>query len=196
MVILTNSFSFTLRPRPPYNFELTVQKPAGWDLFTPAEIYRDGVLWTSVYIGGLLTGLRLNSNGTTSSPRILVRAFSKERLTSNQKNDVKQTVIAKLGINEDLNEFYAVAKRDKILKHTVQDLYGMHDTQSSSLYGAAILAICLQMAPLKRSNQMMGCILKKYGVVAQFDGKEIQTWPLPEFIARLKTKEFAKESTW
>jgi hypothetical protein len=33
MVRLPESFSFLLLPRAPYNFELTVKKPAGWDLF-------------------------------------------------------------------------------------------------------------------------------------------------------------------
>jgi len=26
-----------LTPRPPYNFNLTMKKPAGWSLFTPYE---------------------------------------------------------------------------------------------------------------------------------------------------------------
>ena len=48
--------------------------------------------------------------------------------------------------------------KDEILKHVVESLYGMHDTQGVSLFNSVILAICLQMARLKRSNEMMEAI--------------------------------------
>lgn len=162
MVRLTNSFSFILRTVAPYNFEMTVRKPAGWDLFTPAEIYKNNTITTALYIDDLLAGLEIKAKGTVDSTRIQVTAYSKDRLTPSQKLNLKQIVSSKLGVNDDLGEFHTVAKKDKILRHAVEDLYGMHDTQSSSLFGVAILAICLQMAPLKRSNQMMDCILRKY----------------------------------
>jgi 3-methyladenine DNA glycosylase/8-oxoguanine DNA glycosylase len=193
LVKLENSFSFTLQPKPPYNFQLTVRKPAGWDLFTPDEIYGDHDLWTALYIENLLIGLKLKSKGTTNSPKISVIAYSKKSLTAHQKLAVKQTVSLKLSVDDALNEFYALAKDDKILKYTVEDLYGMHDTQSSSLFGAAILSICLQMAPLKRSHRMMDCIWKRYGEVAEFNGKQVQIWPQPKSMAKLNIREFSKE---
>jgi 3-methyladenine DNA glycosylase/8-oxoguanine DNA glycosylase len=193
VVKLANTFSFVLVPRLPYNFELTVVKPAGWDLFTPEEVYSPHILWTALYIGGLLVGLRLKHGGTTKSPKILVTAFSNQRLTSPQKFALRQAIAAKLGVNDDLSKFYAVAKNDKILRHTIRDLRGMHDTQSGSLFGAAILAICLQMAPLKRSNRMMNCILMKHGRMAEFDGKTVHVWPLPQDVAKLGIERFSKE---
>ena len=192
MVKLRSSYTFTLLPRAPYNFGLTVQRPAGWDLFIPKEIYDSGTLWTALHIGDLLTGLKLSSTGTTDSPRILVTVYSKDRLLSDQRHTVKETLASKLGVADDLKEFYSMAKKDEILRHTIEDLYGMHDTQSSSLFDATILAICLQMVPLKRSNQM-NCILNKYGEVAEFNRRAIQVWPLPKVIAKLKERQLWKE---
>lgn len=191
MVKLANAFSFTLEPKSPYDFELTVRKPAGWSLFTTTEIYSKHTLWTALYIRDLLVGLRLKYRGGGRSPKILVTAYLKQRPTSNDKTVLKQTVATKLGVGDDLSEFYAVARNDRILRYTVQDLCGMHDTQNGALFDAAILAICLQMAPLKRSNQMMNCIIRKYGELVEFDGKVVPAWPLAKTIAKLETEKFA-----
>jgi DNA-3-methyladenine glycosylase II len=192
LVKLTNSFSFTLQAKPPYNFALTVQKPAGWNLFTSSEVFEDSVVWTALHIRDLLIGLKLRFKGTTNSPKIIGTAYHKSSLGPDQKDSFKQTLTLKLGINDDLGEFYALAGKDKILRHTIIDLYGMHDTQNSGLFDAGILAICLQMAPLKRSTKMMECILEKYGEVAEFDGKEVKAWPVPKTIARLQIAKFSK----
>jgi len=193
VVELTNSFTFTLRPKPPYNFNLTIRKPTGWDLFTPDEKFSDDSLWTALYVETTLFGLKIKSKGTTSSPRILVTAYSKRRLTQSQKATVKQTVASKPGVDDDVNEFYSACKNGRILSHAIEDLYGMHDTQGGSLFDSAILAICLQMAPLKRSNQMMNCILRRYGEIASFEVKAVQMWPLPDVIAGLKIPEFTRQ---
>ena len=42
------------------------------------------------------------------------------------------------------------------------------ETQYSPI---ALLAILLQMAPLKRSNEMMDCLVTQFGDAAEFDGK-------------------------
>ena len=82
MAKLNHRFGFYLRPVFPYNFELTVQKPAGWPLFTPFEIYENGILWTALHIEGMLTGLKLRSMGNTRKPLIKAGATRDWRLFS------------------------------------------------------------------------------------------------------------------
>ncbi len=59
----------------------------------------------------------------------------------------------------------------------------MHNTSQSTIFPDASLSILLQMAPLKRSDEMMDCYITNYGERAEFDRKEIPAWPLPERIA-------------
>ena len=69
----------------------------------------------------------------------------------------------------------------------------MHSTSSGdTVFPDAILAILLQMAPLKRSNEMMNCVITKYGEKAEFDGKTIYIWPTPMRLANLNPEMFAK----
>jgi hypothetical protein len=159
MVRLSQSFSFSLLPKAPYSFELTIRKPARWDLFTPFEIYENETLWTALHIEEKLVGLRLSSGGKTDSPKVLATAFSADRVGQRDKQHIKSVLAEKLSAKEDLSEFYRFAQNVPTLRHCVEDLYGMHDTLAGSVFDLAVLAICLQMAPLKRSEQMMHCLV-------------------------------------
>jgi 3-methyladenine DNA glycosylase/8-oxoguanine DNA glycosylase len=104
---------------------------------------------------------------------------------------IKRSLAHSLGVDGDLTEFYEFAQGDGILEHVIEDLYGMHSTGPDTIFPEAALAILLQMAPLKRSNEMMSCFISKYGETAEFDGRAIPVWPLPESIARLDPQELA-----
>jgi len=178
---------------PPFDFRLTVRKPAGWDLFTSEEVYDDETLWTGVLFKGRPVGLKIQSRGSLLRPRVLVGIYSGREISKGDVERLRDILAVCLGAEQDLNEFYAFAMKDGILKHVVEDLYGMHDTQAVSLFNSVILSICLQMARLKRSMDMMEAIDQKYGQNIQFDGKKVVLQPTAERIAKLDPAAFAKE---
>ena len=92
-----------------------------------------------------------------------------------------------------MEPFYRMARKDSILKHAVRDLYGMHDTDTANIFAEATLAILLQMAPLKRSEQMWECVIRNYGEAADFDGRKVRVWPTPERIAAVGPAELARK---
>lgn len=185
---LPHRFQLRLHPTPPYNFTLTVQKPAGWSLFTPFEVYEQGVLWTALHLDDTLVGLKLRSQGTTRRPVILIDVFTKRPCPQSQRRAIQEALASRLTTSEDLSGFYRMARRDPILRHTLANLYGMHDTGPSHLFAAATLAVLLQMAPLKRSEQMMDCVIRHFGEPAQFDGRSIRVSPTPRQIAKARVQ--------
>jgi 3-methyladenine DNA glycosylase/8-oxoguanine DNA glycosylase len=78
------------------------------------------------------------------------------------------------------------------LKPVVKDLYGMRKTKRPDIFPRLTLAITLQMAPLKRSNQMMNLLIENYGRKVAFDGKEVSYWPSTERIAETSVDELEK----
>ncbi len=181
---LTHRFQFRLHPIPPYNFQLTVHKPAGWSLFTPFELYEQDRLWTAFHLDDRLVGLKLWPQGTARRPLIIIDAFTRRPCPQAQRAPIRDALAARLSVSEDLSGFYRMARRDPILRHTLANLYGMHDTGASHLFAAAMLAVLLQMAPLKRSEQMMDCVIRNFGKLAQFDGRLIRVVPMPRRIAQ------------
>jgi N-glycosylase/DNA lyase len=190
---LTRKTSLELEPIPPYSFRLTVMKPGGWELFTPNEIYEGDTLWTGIRFHGRPIGLKIQSAGTVESPRVLVGVYAGTGVSRKDMEALGGVLSVCLGVGQDLNEFYSFAKKDAILKHVVEDLYGMHDTQAASLFNSVILSVCLQMARLKRSNEMMAAIDKKYGEPIEFDGRRLVIQPAAETIAELDPKALAAE---
>lgn len=183
---------FDIVPVAPFDFNLTVRKPAGWSLFNAGEIYGDGTLWTATRVLGKLVGLKLRFDGTLEKPRILVTVFTVSPIPTQERLGIKKELETLTGADQDLKEFYEMAEKDNILEHTVKDLYGMHDTQTAYLFNSVVLSICLQMAKIDRSQRMMATINKLYGTKVEFDGKEIVVEPAAETIARLKPEGFAK----
>ena len=178
---------------PPFSFELTVHKPAGWWWSTPNEIFENGVLWTAARFDHTLLGLKLCSKGTMQKPCVQCQVFAPERLSDEQKANVAGTVKRALGVEEDLREFYTLTQKDTILRNVVEDLCGMRTVSWPELLPALILAVTLQMAPMKRSNQMMDLLIKNFGDTIRFDGKTIKHWPSIEKLSLssvedLKTK--------
>ena len=191
---LTCSTILRLKPVPPYDFALTVHKPAGWSLSTPFEIFEKGVLWTAMRtLSGKVFGLKLRSTGTVGRPAISCVVYSRQEFGANERRDLSKTIAWMLGLREDIREFYALAKRDPLVKVLVKDLYGMRNTKQPDIFSRLILAITLQMAPITRSDQMMTLLIKEYGDKIRFDGKDILYWPSPERIAKTEVGELERK---
>jgi 3-methyladenine DNA glycosylase/8-oxoguanine DNA glycosylase len=191
---LKEACSIEFEAVPPYRFELTVHKPAGWWWSTPDELFEDGTCWTATRFRNTLLGLKLESTGTLQKPRIQCTVFSKAALRPSETYQIMHMLKRALGTEEDLTEFYRLAQKDEVLSAVVNDLYGMHTVSWPELFPALILAVTMQMAPMKRANQMMELLKANFGEQARFDGKTIRYWPSPERIANSTIDELKAEA--
>ncbi len=94
-----------------------------------------------------------------------------------------------LKVEEDLTDFYKLSQDDPILQGVVKDLYGLHTIGWPELFPALILAVSLQMAPMKRSHQMMDLLMENYGEDAHFDGKTVRYWPSAQTLSATSVDE-------
>ena len=150
---LTYSFEFQLKLVQPYNFGLTVRPPSGWFLFTTFEIYENNTLWKATHLVSTLADIKLSSNKNVSNQNVVVWIFSRKEQQLDKQENAKRLIKTALGADQDLSEVYGIARKDSILEHVIDDLYGMHDTFPITIFPEATLAILLQMAPLKRSKE-------------------------------------------
>jgi 3-methyladenine DNA glycosylase/8-oxoguanine DNA glycosylase len=184
------SVSFKLKTTSPYSFALTVHKPAGWSLLTPYEIFEDNILWTAArFSDGEMHGLKIESAGNVNDASVICELFSRERPNSKEIERLREMVAWMLSAQEDIRPFYALAKRDSLVNALVHDLFGMRRTKRLDIFPQLILAVTLQMAPIKRSDQMMTLLIEQYGEKVAFNGKEIKYWPSPEKIAKASVTE-------
>ncbi len=173
----------------PFDFMLTIGKPAGWYWCSPREVFADGILWGGIYLPAELgrkpVGVRLHCEDDT----VHVGAYAASALSQRALEFLKREIEAGLGRDLDLKGFYRFARKDPVLKQTVQDLYGLRLGSFDDLFGRVTLAILLQMAPWKRSQQMMDALLAAWGTALQFDRKTVVLWPRPETVASVNESE-------
>jgi N-glycosylase/DNA lyase len=186
---LDHVHEFEIEPVAPYDFELTVRSPAGWPTFTPHEIWDSNNIWTTSHLSGALTGIRLGSRGTVDRPRLIGRLFHEEKQDDDTLEEMVDELRMDLAADEDLNGFYDMAREDPILRNVIDNHLGMHHTSQGSLFPEALLAITLQMTPMKRSAQMMDCIVSVYGERAEFDSHAVRSWPRPSVLAGIPEEE-------
>ncbi len=191
MILLTfkKAYSVEFDAVSPYSFELTVHKPAGWWWSTPDERFENGSMWTATRFDQRLFGLKLQSAGTIMKPKVRCTFFSNQKTEQSEKDELSHMLQRALRTQEDLTEFYALAEKDKTLALIVKDLWGMHTVAWPELFPALILAVTLQMAPMKRSNQMMDMLMNNFGEKAHFSGQTICYWPSTKKIASTPVRE-------
>jgi 3-methyladenine DNA glycosylase/8-oxoguanine DNA glycosylase len=157
---------------------------------TPFEIFEENILWSPVRMSsGEMLGLKLKSVGTVKNPEVLCNIFSHKKIDVDRKRKLSSLISWMLNLNEDIRPFYALAPHDPLVKALVEDLYGMRRTRRPDIFPLVILAVTLQMAPIKRSDQMMNLLIKEYGEKVTFDRKQISYWPSPERIATTPVRE-------
>ena len=178
----TELVSFDLEAVEPYDFALSVKKPAGWWWSTPYEVFKHKVLWTALRFDGVILGLKMRCSGNKGRSKVHCQVYSNMPINDEKKNKLEGILERALKVKEDLNEFYEIAKDDEFLDSVVQDLKGMRTVSWPNLFPALILAVSLQMAPIKRSNRMMDLLIEEFGEEIKFENMEIKYWPSPERI--------------
>lgn len=174
----------------PYNFDLTVHKPAGWDWLNPFERYTNGVVWTGIRItDDMPIGLKLRSVGSTTNSEILCNIYARSRLSVSERNEIEKILRRCLVLDGDISEFYTLAEENPILRLTKEHLWGMRDTPFPDLFTACIAAITLQMTPIKRAIQMTNLLYDHYGERVVFDEHEVILCPLSKDIVKIDVEE-------
>jgi 3-methyladenine DNA glycosylase/8-oxoguanine DNA glycosylase len=178
---LRHEHTFTVTIPEPFDFALTVAKPAGWHWSTPKETFTDGTLWTGVRVGDIPVGLVMAAHKN----RVKVRAFTASPLVKEAERALRDIIRAGLGADEDLAGFSAFAHDDPVLRKAIADHPGMRIGHLEDVFDGVVLSILLQMAPFDRSEQMMDDVLALAGTEISFDNHTVTLWPRPEDIAGL-----------
>ena len=111
--------------------------------------------------------------------------FASGGIGAGDRKGFRSLLASKLAVEDDLGPFYRLARRDPILRYPARHLRGMHSTAPAHLFADVVLALSLHMAPMKRSEDMMECFVRRYGGLAEFDGRGIPTWPTAAAASRI-----------
>lgn len=181
---LKKIFTNIIKPTPPFNFEASY-KPSHFE--TPLESYENGKYWFTMRFLNKIFGIKMWSLGTVNKPKVKIGVYSKSKLS--KKKELLKELNWRFCFDEDISDFMKIAKKDKILKRTLENVYGMRECSLNSIYELLVVSLVLQNTNVKRTRTMLRNLLEKYGTKVSFDNKELFVFFKPEKIAKAKEKE-------
>ncbi|MFA5386299.1 MAG: hypothetical protein WC297_01335 [Candidatus Paceibacterota bacterium] len=181
--------NFILSPKPPFNFDGTFHKPSHFPNNLKLEDWEPGVYWQSLRIGKHLFGLKIKNGGTATKPELLVSIFYKGNIGKDELEIIKKEISWRFELDRDFGEFNALAKKDKRFYPIFKKWMGMRNLSQFTLYELLIIAVVLQNATVRRSQQMLDALLSKYGTKVEFDKKTFYAIWLPKDLADVTEQE-------
>jgi 3-methyladenine DNA glycosylase/8-oxoguanine DNA glycosylase len=151
---------FEIEGKPPYDFYLTMEK--NFAIRRSERAFGD-TFDGKKYFFALrepLCEAEVSFTGRPEEPVFEVELFA-DRLSSREEGRVLKKASMLLGVDESLEQFYALAERTE-LRETTERLRGLHMIQFNGLFNTIVLGILLQNAPVKRSMEMFSFVSERY----------------------------------
>ena len=198
---LKQKTEFSLSARQPFDFYSSVEseiKVRRMEGYPPLVDHYDGhAYWTTLRMpDGRIAGLRIEPDPPIrGDPKqgLHVTLYTDKKLEGKEVQVVRATVTHCWGLDEDINEFYRVAKNPPLINRAVQRQRGMRKLSSQESFRTLCIAILLQNATLARTNAMIASIVINYGSPVRFEGLTLRHWPSPEKLSEINPAELKSE---
>ena len=171
-----------LKPVPPFRLDLTV-----WTLRRRPDnqIDRwDGETYRRIIVGadGKPFDLAVRQTGSPTSPLLHISA-SGRKFNDATKRQIVSSVERLLGIHLVLDDFYAMAKRDKKLKPLAERFRGFKPPRLHSPFETLVNAITCQQFTLTMGIRLLNSLVEAYGPAFQGDAGISYAFPRPQDLA-------------
>ncbi len=136
--------------------------------------------------------LAVTQFGTTREPKLVIALQSGKEITAPVRKQVKALVTRMLGLDVDLRPFYALAKKNEILKSLAAQFRGVKPPRFPIVFEALVNAIACQQITLDLGIALLNRLSERCG--SRFvDGEATYyAFPRPVDLVNLSEEEFKK----
>ena len=189
----------TIRPVPPFNFELTAGYHTYFQSRYGTDTMEDGVYRRLLDLGDKLVLASVTSSGTTDAPELALELQGSE-LSQDDVEPAKKKVSWLLGVDQDLAPFYELGMADKAMAGLVEKFYGLHLPHTASVFEALVLAVLGQQISTSVARIIRTLLIETFGPSAEFCGETYYAFPRPESIwasspAELRTMKLTQRKS-
>jgi N-glycosylase/DNA lyase len=132
---------------------------------------------------GVVVKAEIRSIGTLRRPRLRVTARAAAPLAQRDVDEVRATLRRCLMLDADPRPFYALARRDPVLRAAVGQPRGGRGKLYPTVFEALIGVICAQNTLFKRVYDMMERLAAAFGAPLDLDGRRYHAFPTPADLA-------------
>jgi DNA-3-methyladenine glycosylase II len=184
---MTFTESFKVQAVAPFNFDLTAQIFGNGD--KQIRNYANSQFTQVLKINGKLALVKLTSTGTVEQPNIIVQLKSNNSITLQDKQEAEEAVKFIFNLNFNLCAFYKDVKNDSTMHQITQQLYGLKNPTTPTVFEALVDSIAEQQISIKVAHTLEESLVKKFGETLTLDGETFYAYPTPQNIANASVSE-------
>ena len=173
--------TFTVQALAPFNFDLSAQIFSGGDMQIRA--YANGAFHQVLRFNCNLVLVKLTSNGTIEQPKLTVEIKSNILVTPQEKRKVEEAIRFIFNLDFNLLSFYKDAENDPAMNQITQELYGLKNPTTPTVFESLVDSIVEQQISIKVAHTIEQRLAKKFGETLTIDGNTYFAYPTPKNIA-------------
>jgi DNA-3-methyladenine glycosylase II len=133
--------------------------------------------------------VKLTSNGTIEKPKLTVELTSNNPITLQEKQTAETTIRFVFNLDSNLCSFYKDAENDPAMKQITQQLYGLKNPTTPTVFESLVDSIVEQQISIKVAHTIEERIVKKFGEPLTIDGYTYFAYPTSQNIADASISE-------
>ncbi len=169
-------------PKPPYNFELSLDFMLLREGSGPFPERRMGNgLLRAFLVNDRVIPAKITFEGSINKPRLVATSSS---LPIKTRERIKEKIIYWLNLNDDLSKLYRFMERDEKLRKIKEKLYGLKVPKMGvTVYEVVIKSIIQQQISLYAAFKIISNLVKAFGENITFEGEKFYGFPKPDKLA-------------
>ena len=171
----------SIKPVPPFNFELTAGYHTYFQNRYGTDTMEDGVYRRLIDLDDKLVLASVRSIGTLEAPELALELQGPE-LSPDDVESATGRVSWLLGVDQGLAPFYELGRADQAMAGLVEQFYGLHLPHTASVFEALVLAVLGQQISTNVARIIRTLLIETFGPSAEFDGETYYAFPRPASI--------------
>lgn len=171
------SFEGKLKPLSPFDFSKSLAFLSDFSPMKNEQQVKETSFTKAVQIEGLPIAFEVSELGNVENPKLTFTGYSETKFTDEIEKSVVDRINFFLSLQDDLKEFYEIAKKDVCFKPAIEKFYGHKQVKFITPFEIACWAILAQRIPMAVAHKMKERVAEKLGGHIKVKGIDYQTFP-------------------
>ena len=166
-----------LEPTAPFDFEKTLDFIGAFAPMVGEQTLAPRALTKTIALNGDAIVFQLTAQGTIEKPALAYTLYSEIKLNAAAQEKILEHIRFFVSLDDDLNAFYAIGKRDEKFAPVLKKFYGLHHVKFLTPFENAMWAILTQRQPMRVAHKVKTALVEKYGAQLQVNGQTYRAFP-------------------
>ena len=177
-----------MKPLAPFDFSKSLEFLSDFTPMQNEQEVKKGAFTKAVQVNGKTIAFEVVNSGTVENPKLQFTAYSKAKFTDEDKDSVADRISFFLSLQDNLKEFYGIAKKDEFLKPAIKQFYGHKQEKFLTPFEIACWAVLNQRIPMNVARKMKENIVKKVGGQIKVNSVDYYSFPEPCSLAAVSAE--------